>query len=286
MMHRTYYYPPPIQQHQQHHHQQQSQTPQWIYQPSFYNGYTRNIPIVTNQPIPVVQTYLPPIDRHQPRVSHSSPVNSPAYPSSMKSYKLFRNAFSCSNHQQSNNCDDEFLYHEQQLNRNLAKYGIERMPVKGDGNCLFYALAEGLLYEMKYDPDDFGVQMRRSLRLPSQYRLVDFADRLRQICVDQWRLHEDYYSQFVDQEKVAFLKEVKKFSKNGVSDSTLGDIVPLTIANTLNINITIFTSVLDLPRIDVKPERKSNVLPSIRKTIYLAYNQYGLGHYDAAYPRT
>ena len=203
----------------------------------------------------------------------------------MKSYNLFRNAFSCSN-QQSNNCDDDFYYHENQLNRNLAKHYIERLPVKGDGNCLFYALAEGLMYEMKVDPNEFGFNLRQLFRLPMYFRLVEFADRLRQICVDQWRLHEDYYSQFVDTEKVSFLKEVKKFSKNGVSDSTLGDIVPLTIANTLNIKITIFTSVLDLPRIDVKPEHKSNLSSLARKTIYLAYNQYGVGHYDAAYPRT
>ncbi|UJR30368.1 hypothetical protein I4U23_017903 [Adineta vaga] len=288
MMHRTtYYYPPSIQ-------QQHSQTPQWLYTPSFYNGYSSNIPIISNQPISVVSNYLPPIEQqqqqqhhhHHHRGSRSSPGIPTSYPSSMKSYKLFRNAFSCSNQQQTNNSDDEFLYHEQQLNRNLSKYGIERLPVKGDGNCLFYALAEGLMYEMKYDPDEFGLPLRRSLRLPTQFRLVDFADRLRQICVDQWRLNEDYYSQFVDREKIVFLKEVKKFSKNGVSDSTLGDIVPLTIANTLNINITIFTSVLDLPRIDVKAEHKNSLLSSTRKTIYLAYNQYGLGHYDAAYPRT
>ncbi|CAF1300986.1 unnamed protein product [Adineta steineri] len=280
-MHPSYYYPSSIQ-HSQHH----SHTPQWIYTPSFYNGYTTNIPILINQSGPGIQNYLPPVEQHHQKVSRSSPVISSTYPSSMKSYKLFRNAFSCSNQQQTNNSDDEFLYHEQQLNRNLSKYGIGRIPVKGDGNCLFYALAEGLMYEMKSDPNDFGLQLRRALRLPSNFHLVDFADRLRQICVDQWRLHEDYYSQFVDTEKVAFLKEVKKFSKNGVSDSTLGDIVPLTIANTLNINITIFTSVLDLPRIDVKPEQKQNSVSLTRKTIYLAYNQYGLGHYDAAYPRT
>jgi hypothetical protein len=275
----NFYYSPVVQ-------QQQSQAPQWVYAPSFYNGYATNVPMIVNQPVPVVQTYLPPIQQQHQKVSRSSPVISSTYPSSMKSYKLFRNAFSRSNQQPANNSDDEFLYHEQQLNRNLSKYGIERLPVKGDGNCLFYALAEGLMYEMKVDPNEFGLQLRRLFRLPTNFRLVDFADRLRQICVDQWRLNEDYYSQFVDTEKVAFLKEVKKFSKNGVSDSTLGDIVPLTIANTLMINITIFTSVLDLPRIDVKPEHKNHSVSLTRKTIYLAYNQYGLGHYDAAYPRT
>jgi hypothetical protein len=270
------YYYSPLEQHRQ------SQASQWVvYQPSFYNGYTTNVPYIVTQPLPVVQNYYPAIQQQQQQISQLR-----TDPSSMKSYNLFRNPFSRSNQQQTNNSDDEFLYHEQQLNQNLAKHGIGRLPVKGDGNCLFYALAEGLMYEMKSHPNDFGLQLRQLFRLPTHFRLVDFADRLRQICVDQWREHEDYYSQFVDKENVAFLKEVKKFSKNGVSDSILGDIVPLTIANTLEINITIFTSVLDLPRIDVKPEYKRNLESVTRKTIYLAYNQYGSGHYDAAYPRT
>jgi hypothetical protein len=274
-MYPTYYYSSPAHQ----------QVQQWSYTPSFYNGYSPSGPIHINQSIPIVETYLPPIQQYRD-ISRSSPVISSTYPSpSMKSYNLFRNAFSRSNHQQTNNSEDDFLYHEQQLNRNLSEHGIQRLPVKGDGNCLFYALAEGLMYEMKLDPNEFGFYLRQLFRLPTHFRLVDFADRLRQICVDQWKLNEDYYSQFVDRENVAFLKEVKKFSKNGVSDSTLGDIVPLTIANTLNINITIFTSLSDLPRIDVKCEHKHNSLSSTRKTIYLAYNQYGVGHYDAAYPR-
>ena len=208
----------------------------------------------------------------------------------MKSSNLFRQAFSCSNQPPpppptTNPSDDEFFHHEQQLNRNLADHGIQRLPVKGDGNCLFYALAEGLMHEMNVDPNGFGLDLRQLLLLPRHLRLVDFADRLRRLCVDQWRTNEDYYSQFVDREKVAFLKEVKKFSKNGVSDSTLGDIVPLTIANSLNIHITIFTSVSNLRRLDVKSEHRTSSSFQ-RKTIYLAYNQHGVGHYDAAYPRS
>lgn len=290
-MHPSYYYSSPE--------HQQFQSPQWTSSPSFYNGYSTNIPVVVHQPKSIIQNYYPQTEQqqqhhhhhHHQQFHHYQPQQqqqqiSSTHPSSMKSYNVFRNAFSCSNQQDANNSDQEFYYHEQQLNRNLAEYGIQRLPVKGDGNCLFYALAEGLIYEMKLDRDGFGLHIRQLMRLPINFRLVDFADRLRQACVDQWRLHEDYYSQFVDTEKVSFLKEVKKFSKSGVSDSILGDIVPLTIANTLNINIVIFTSVSDLPRIDVKPEHKNNLASSRRKTIYLAYNQYGIGHYDAAYPRT
>lgn len=274
-MNRSYYY-------SSSEHPQQSQAAHWQYQPSFYNGYSTNIPIIVNQSTPIVQSYYPPIEKPQQfePIGHS-------HSSSMKYSNILRNPFSRSNHHQVvDQSADDFLYHEEQLNRNLTKHNIVRLPVKGDGNCLFYAFTEGLIYEMKVDPTEFGYELRQYFRLPNNFRSVDFADRLRQLCVDQWRLHEDYYSQFVDKEKVSFLKEVKKFSKNGVSDSILGDIVPLTIANALDINIIIFTSVSDLPRIDVKPERRTNSSSIKRKTIYLAYNQSGLGHYDAAYPRS
>ena len=194
----------------------------------------------------------------------------------MKLYNPFR---LCSCQNEVYNSTDEFLLHEQQLNRTLADYQIQRLQVKGDGNCLFYALAEGLIYEIRKDPHRFGLQLQK-FDLSLNLYLIDFANRLRQICIEQWRLNEDFYSQFVNTEKISFPKEVKKFSKTGVSDSTLGDIVPLTISNTFNIQILIFTSVNDLSRIDIKP---INTTPE--KTIYLAYNQFGIGHYDAAYPR-
>jgi hypothetical protein len=186
----------------------------------------------------------------------------------------------CSRRNEVHQSDEEFYHHEQQLNRNLIDYGFQRLQVKGDGNCLFYALAEGLIYEMKIDPYRFAVQLQ-TFGLDINYRLTDFANRLRQICIEQWRFYEQFYSQFVDTQCISFLKEVKKFSKTGVSDSILGDIVPLTISNALNIKIIIFTSVSNLSRIDIKP---TNTNTSPEKTIFLAYNQHGIGHYDAAYP--
>jgi superfamily I DNA and/or RNA helicase len=200
----------------------------------------------------------------------------------MKSYNPFR---LCSHRDEINNSDDEFLFHEQQLNRNLAEYDIQRLQVKGDGNCLFYALAQGLIYEIKMDPNRFTFQLQ-TFGLSTNLRLSDFANRLRQICIEQWKSNEQFYSQFVDTQNISFLKEVKKFSKTGVSDSTLGDIVPLTISNTFNIKIIIFTSVSNLSRIDIKPTNGNNSSLLPQKIIYLAYNQYGIGHYDAAYPRT
>ncbi|UJR16185.1 hypothetical protein I4U23_003095 [Adineta vaga] len=199
--------------------------------------------------------------------------------------KFFNPFCSCSHRNQIQQSTEDFQFHEQQLNWNLTDHNIQRLHVDGDGNCLFYALAEGLIHEMTNDPYQFAMHLQ-TFGLKIHSGLVDFAKTLRQICVTQWKLNEQYYSQFVNTERISFLKEVKNFSKTGVSDSSLGDIVPLTIANVLNIKIVIFTSVSNLSRIDIKPENGMHSDSSSQKTIYLAYNQYGSGHYDAAHPRT
>jgi hypothetical protein len=90
----------------------------------------------------------------------------------MKSYNPF---CLCSRPNEVQNSDEEFFIHEQQLNRNLADYGIQRIQVKGDGNCLFYALSEGLIYEMKMDPDNFNLQLQ-TFGLSTNFRLIDFAN--------------------------------------------------------------------------------------------------------------
>ena len=179
--------------------------------------------------------------------------------------------------------DGDFLRHEEQLNQNLRDYGFQRYPVKGDGNCLFYALAQGLIYEARKDPNSFGNHLQR-VHLSADLHLVHFSKRLREICIEQWRTYEQFYNQFVPIPQAKFRREVQKFSKTGVCDSALGDIVPLTVSNALSIQIIIFTSVLNLSRIDIKPTNENiSSLPTL-KQIFLAYNQYGRGHYDAAYP--
>ncbi|CAF0796683.1 unnamed protein product [Didymodactylos carnosus] len=209
---------------------------------------------------------------YEPVAANYSYYTRPPSASAMKSYNVFNRFSNSQNHL----VYDDAQLHERRLNRNLEQYGFSRRPVKGDGNCLFYALTEGIAYEMRVD-ENFAYSIHALMNLPQKTDMTHFANLLRQLCVDQWRTNQQYYSNFVDK-KVTFLKEVKKFSKNGVSESILGDIVPLTICNALNINVTIFTSVSDLPVIEVKSESPGKNV----KTIYLAYNQHGAGHYDAA----
>lgn len=181
--------------------------------------------------------------------------------------------------------DDEFLQHERQLNYNIVGYDMQRIRVKGDGNCLFYAIAEGLIYRMDRDPDGFAFHVHRQHHLTSRTPIDQFADRLRKLCVEQWKHNEQFYKHFVTKQKISFQKEASRYGKSGVCDSPLGDIVPLTIANAFNVQIIIFTSLAPLSRIDVKPDPQHNLAFIPSKTIFLAYNQYGLGHYDAALPK-
>jgi hypothetical protein len=182
--------------------------------------------------------------------------------------------------------DSQWTSHEKQLELNLTRHDMHRVRVTGDGNCLFYAFAHGLIRQMQVDPHRFGYHLEHIYQLSANnIHPSDFANRLRQICVAQWISQEQSYSPFVDQQHLSFRDEVSKLSHNGVCDSALGDIIPLTIANTFNIRIIIFTSLSRLPRIDVQPENSTNASVRSLKIIFLAYNQHGLGHYDAAYPR-
>ncbi|CAF0868429.1 unnamed protein product [Didymodactylos carnosus] len=235
----------------------------------------------SNYSIPTAKWYYPTSTTYKPTRSNEQTVADYSYcthhPSilSMKSLKIFSRFISHHNHLAD---DDTYQLHDKQLNRNLERRGFIRLPVRGDGNCLFYALAEGILHEMHVDKD-FDYRIQTLMNFTHKRTIAHIASLLRQLCVDQWKKNQQFYSNFIDQ-KVTFLKEVKKFSKNGVSESILGDIVPLTICNALNIHVTIFTSVSDLPLIEVKSD---SIFGEGIKTIYLAYNQNGAGHYDAAY---
>ena len=180
---------------------------------------------------------------------------------------------------------DDYFQHEQQLSFNLAQYDMQRVDVRGDGNCLFYALSYGLIDRMKTEKNGFGHQVQRVFPLSADLHPKEFADRLRQICVNQWKSKGNLYRQFIDTHRISFDKELRKFAHDGVCDSALGDIVPLTIANALNVQIIIFTSLSHLSRIDVKPMKGQSTAGIPFTTIFLAYNQHSLGHYDAAHPR-
>ena len=181
--------------------------------------------------------------------------------------------------------EDDYLQHEQQLTLTLAQYDMQRVDVRGDGNCLFYALSYGLIHRMKTEKNGFGSQVQRRFPLADDLHPAEFANRLRQICVSQWKTKGDFYRQFIDTRRSSFDKELQKFAHDGVCDSALGDIVPLTIANALNVQIIIFTSLSHLSRIDVKPMKGQSTAGIPHTTIFLAYNQHSLGHYDAARPR-
>lgn len=71
-------------------------------------------------------------------------------------------------------------------------------------------------------------------------------------------------------------EEVEKFQVSGYVMGELGDTIPLAMSNVLGIPIIIITSMLSTPFICLNPHQ--NVFPAI---IYLAYHQYGAGHYDA-----
>lgn len=179
---------------------------------------------------------------------------------------------------------ESLLSHDAQLEQNLERFGLRKVPVLADGNCLFYALSYGLK-NLMLNEVEFEREMWRNFHFDARVHLSVLAAFLRRVCVENWSSNRLHYMKFVDTERFSFDSEVSKFRENQFFDSVLGDIVPLTIANVFHVRLEIITSSRDLSKVLVEPESGISAYNKSRRTIFLAYNKFLDGHYDGVVPR-
>ncbi len=78
------------------------------------------------------------------------------------------------------------------------------------------------------------------------------------------------------------VQEADKYLQSGFYSGELGDTMVLAISNALKLVIIVLSSILsDHPIINISPRAVTNPTP-----IYLAFNQYGTGHYDGLVENT
>ena len=135
----------------------------------------------------------------------------------------------------------------------------------GDGNCYIHAVS---YYLETLTNDEYYSDLAKKIR-----NVIDPL-HLRNLVCTEWSEHSDEYVGFLTSIIVA--EEVEKFQVSGYVMGELEDTMPLVMSNVLGIPIIIITSMLCTPFICLNP--RQNVFPAI---IYLAYHQYGAGHYDA-----
>ncbi len=171
----------------------------------------------------------------------------------------------------SRQAQSSLLEHEKRLNGIIDACKLQLHPVAGDGNCFFAAVAIALKmneqFLIKHDPNFFA---SKNLEVDDVNKLCMM---LRKLTVDEWRNNEDDYKSFLTSSTVA--KEADKFVPSGYYHGELGDTMGLALSNALQLVITVLSSIDDHPVIEILPRHVAAPV-----ALFLAYNQFGPGHYD------
>lgn len=160
--------------------------------------------------------------------------------------------------------------------QNLASsFGFSIIPVLGDGNCFFRAVAFQILQILALPSCPPLVREHfLSLGIHQNANEEQLSSILRELIVNEWRENDQEYLAFFGDMDIQ--AESQRFLINGEFAGSLGDAFPLAMANVLNLPLYILTSAHNNLFLSVVP--RSNVNSNI--AIYLSYNQNGPGHYD------
>lgn len=165
-------------------------------------------------------------------------------------------------------------YHEQRLNEVIHISGLKRIPIEGDGNCCFTALAHAV--KLLHSNGILSVKQEME-NLPLDYTVSPqvMSTKIKQIVYEEWIKFEHEYKEFLlDDED--FVEEAGKFLRNGFFISSLGDTVIKAASNALGMPIIVLTSIDEIPVLKFQPR-----IFHVHAPLIVAYNQFGAGHYDA-----
>jgi hypothetical protein len=172
--------------------------------------------------------------------------------------------------------DSSTMNDRERLGNIATSFGFTIIPITGDGNCFFRAVAFQLLQFLLSSscPENLHIHLQ-SLGINNEISIKELSQRLRQIVVEEWRENPQEYIPFF--ENIDMQLESERFRTSGEFAGQLGDALPLAMTNVLHIPILILTTVHNMPFLPVIP--RTNLNNDI--VIYLSYIQEGPGHYDA-----
>ena len=163
-----------------------------------------------------------------------------------------------------------------QMERLLTSWNVE---IPGDGNCLFTSVAFSLVQRIQ--GGDQSTRERLHALGVHEVHIQDInyiRDLLRVRMVEEWNANHDDYQGFISTDITTLTHE---YLQSDQFSGSLGDLMVQTLANILQIPITIVTSVTDMPLLCIMPTTE---LTGTVQPIFLAYTQSGPGHYDCAVP--
>ncbi len=177
-------------------------------------------------------------------------------------------------------CIDKIVEEKESLERlqnTLASYNMELVNSPSDGDCLLTSVIFGLKQMVssgKYEKYNDHLE-NLNLCLDSD---IDFIVlHLRKLLVSEWLENASQYEDFITGQEISFEELATSYTERGVFAGELGNIMAVGLANVLRINLVLFTSMEKMKTIPIVPREK--VL--CNGAIYLAFNNFGCGHYDA-----
>ena len=155
----------------------------------------------------------------------------------------------------------------------LTSWNLKRVPIPGNGNCLFRSVAFSLVQRIQ-GGDLFIAEHLQALGVPeSHIQDVHYLSNLLRVrMVEEWNVNHDDYQGFVT---VDITTVTHEYLQSGHFSVNVGDLM---VANILQMPITIFTSVPNMPILCIMPTTQMTVTA---QPIFLAYTQSGPGHYDS-----
>lgn len=121
----------------------------------------------------------------------------------------------------------EFRIHLNRLDHVLKSWNFKRIPVSGDGNCLFYALSYALLKK-----GDNSILER--LGCSTQANVRELAMALRQATVTEWLgENSNVYQSFLTHSQLR--EQAQRFMQDGEYSGDIGDLILPALANCIYI---------------------------------------------------
>ena len=152
-------------------------------------------------------------------------------------------------------------FHERRLSNILISNGLERISVNPDGNCFFNAVI-------------------------SQLDTTDTAADLRQKICEHLIQNEEHYKVYMSTSS-SYKQKIEDMGRDGNWNIEMSDILPLATANVYKRNITIYSSRLNNPVINIVQDLESRQEIEQTNDLKLAYLAFpGFEHYDACVPKS
>ena len=165
----------------------------------------------------------------------------------------------------------------ERLNSILNAFGIQQLPVPGDGDCFLHCISVSLSSFLTRENSSLTPYLKSigiSIEIPEEEKIKLF----RRLIVQEFMgPNRHVYEPFmVTSTTESYDTEAQKFLEPGQYNSELGNCVPMAISNTLQMPLVIFTSMENYPITQVI--RRTRVLSEV--PIYLAYSHSDSGHYN------